>query len=191
VHQEITHHFRGLKQQAAIQTDGAACRAAAPACALTADCNASIRKAQGARAFGQRRNQKRVRTLTEPSAQGMPHEACIARIADEAYDPWRNRASVQRACAAGNMYTPALPKRGELNRLRRKALWSGSAAPRMGKLGLDPFAMSGEELRYRVPRGAPRDHDFYPPGVEYAHRKAACAATFAHRPARCGSIVRP
>src|SRR5450755_568773 len=191
VQQEIAHDLGRLKHEAAVQTDGSAGRAASPARALPADRNPSIRIAESARAFGERRDERDACALPEPAAQGAVREACNARISDQAEDPGRNRAHAQRAAAAREMHAPALPTGGELNRARGKGLGSSGATLGLSKLSLDPYAVAVHELCYGAPRGAPRDHDFNASGVKYTHGEPACAATFTHCPGLCDGIVRP
>src|SRR5450631_1674263 len=98
VQQQIAHDLRRLKHEAAVQTDGSACRTASPARALSADRNLLIPIAETARAFGQRRHENGACALPEPGAQGAVREACSARISNQAQDPGRNGARAALRC---------------------------------------------------------------------------------------------
>src|ERR1700730_17565420 len=101
MHQKVVHDLRGLKEQAAIQADGAARRAAAPARALAADCESPIYSAYVARACRERRGKNSARLAREPSAQRAAHTACVAAISEEAEDAGGDGAGAHRGTAAG------------------------------------------------------------------------------------------
>ena len=77
---EIPYHLWALKHQAAVQTDRAPGRAAAPAAALPADQHALEIKTQLAGALMQRRAEDFGSSFSEPTAKYLPYGATITRV---------------------------------------------------------------------------------------------------------------
>ena len=195
VDHEVAHHLRALEQQAAVEADRAAGRAAAPARALAADqhpleaetrARAHTRAACGASTC--------LRPLGQPAPQHLAHGAAVARIAARApasRSPMRCHARTALA-DSGEMDAPDSRHRPARSILRRRKRSRGDrASPRLLALALDPGAMPLEEALDRA-RGSPRGHDdFHAAGVKHTHGQTPCALALANDPPCGGVLVGP
>src|SRR5882757_9725242 len=81
VNQQVAHHVRPLKQETAIETDGAASRATSPARALATDNYPLEAETQLAGALFECRRQNLLRALHQPATQQKTHPVLVAGIA--------------------------------------------------------------------------------------------------------------
>src|SRR5581483_10914701 len=173
MNEEIAHHRRALKQETAIQADGAASRAASPAGALAADERPLELKPELSRALLQRRRQHLARSLHQPAAQLMAHDVLIIRIisveGEQARPQHRQPCTT---CSASVMNTPALITSRQLNPRRWERSIGYRFLSRLMAFTLDPIAVTLEKMFNRTRRGSCRHNHFNATGVEHTYGQA-------------------
>src|SRR5580692_9568835 len=191
MNEEIPHHLGPLKQQAAVQTDGPASRAAPPARALPADNYPLVGKPQLASALFECRTDHLVRTLDEPPSQQEPHRVLIADIATQRQQARAHDAHARAAVTSGRVDSPVLSTGGQLDARRRERCIRDCFLARFVALTLDPIAMALEKMLNGSWRGSRGHDDFYAPCVEHAYGQTTGASAFSDHPRLGGILVRP
>src|SRR6185437_8247947 len=191
VDHEVTYHRRALKEQAAVEADRAAGRAASPARALPADEHALIAQAELPRVLSEKRCQHLARTVRQPAAQRLAHRLAFAGIAREREQPRDRRGDARPPRAAGEVNAPDLLARRQIDLRRRKRQGRTRPAACLLALALDPWPMPLEEALHRAGRGPGRHHHLHPAGMEDPNCQASCALALADAPPFGGVLVGP
>ncbi|MEA3179049.1 MAG: hypothetical protein QOI59_2572 [Gammaproteobacteria bacterium] len=188
---EIPYHLWALKHQAAVETDRAARRAAAPSAALAADQHPLKFKTELACACVQRRTQNVRGSFGEPATKYLPHGATVTGIAVESEQPIGNRRQAHSFPNSREMNTPAFTASGEINLHWGKWRRRNGAGARLFAFALDPGAMSFDESFDCERRRTRRHYDFHTTSVKHAHGETTCAMTLAYDPSLGSVLIGP